>query len=120
MTMRVALAKYRYKPEDISLYTEGVAVRGNQPFGCHFRCTVQRRLHGKRTRFRRWKDLGFTVDGPCRSECNTPYSGCAHGFEDVVRGNRIVFQVAARLVGPMPNICVRGKMEYDVVAGYCA
>src|SRR5579871_2046002 len=116
MTVRISFAEYGDEAEDVRLHTEPFAIRGDEPFGGEFGCGVERGLDGKRSVFGRGKDLRLAVDGTGGRKSNALYAAFAHGFENIGSGNRVLFEILARVVRAEANVGIGGHVEDEVHA----
>src|SRR5579863_4319800 len=70
MSVRIAFPENRDETENVRLEAEARAVGGEQPFGCQFRCPIERSLHGK------WRVLR------CRDQRRFPVHRAGGGERD--------------------------------------
>src|SRR5260370_26768406 len=116
MAVCVSLTQDGHEPEDGGLYAETVRVGRDQTLGGQFGGAVQRCLHWKRRVLRCRKDLGLAVDGSSGRERDPAHAVRPHRFEYIRGGDRVLFQVLARMFKPEAHICIRSQMEHKLAA----
>src|SRR5262245_44013948 len=115
--MRVALAQYGNKTEDISLEAETRAIRLDQAFTGQLGGAIKAGLHGKGTGLGSRKHVGLAVDRAGGRESDPSNTVLTHRLEDIERRDRILLQIAARMTGAEAHVGVRRQMKDDVMAG---
>ena len=112
VTVRITLAEDRDESEYPGLQGETLAVGADQPFTRELGGAVQRGLHGKRRIFRCWNNRGCTVYRARGGECDLAYAVGTHRLEHIVRGDRVLLEVSARMLRAMAHVRVRREMEH--------
>src|SRR5215469_12142715 len=97
VTVRVPFAQYRYKPENKRLHAKSLTKRFDEALGRYLRGAVKRGLYRDWGPLRRWKASRLAVDRPCRGECDVAHTIGAHRLEYIYCGDRVLFEVLARM-----------------------
>src|SRR5579871_597807 len=117
VTVAVALAEHADKAEDQAAQAVALAVGGDQPLAGQLRGAVERGLDRKRRILGGGDGRRLAVDRAGRGEAQGLDPGLAHRLKQVERRQRVLFEVAAGVLQPVPDIGVGGHVKDDVGAG---
>jgi hypothetical protein len=98
------------EPEDPRLHSKSFAVSLNHAFARQFRGAVKGSLDGKRMTFRRRYHAGLAVYRTGGGKPEPPDVVGAHGFENVKRGARVLFEVPGGMLQAEPHVRIGSEM----------
>src|SRR5258708_34532578 len=118
--MRIALAQNGYKAKYERLESKPFGICADHSFSCELGRSIERSLEWEWRVFRCREDAWLAIYGTRRSKRHPSHAAQTHCFEHIVRGNRILFQVAIRMRGAEPNVRVRRKVEDEILTVHAA